>query len=74
LPRCILPLARDTIIHIRARLRKKGVWEGRTDLRLAGFIHTRMRKDAASIAISAIIVTILNFRISIRPSPKYRVK
>jgi len=52
-PRCILPLASETIIHIKASARKNGVCDGRYNLRLAGLVHTIARNDIVRITISA---------------------
>jgi len=65
LPRCILPFISDTMIQITARLIKNILCEGRYDFRLAGFVHTIVRKDIARIMISAKRVIVLNLRFSI---------
>jgi hypothetical protein len=64
LPRCILPLISETIIHIRASPRKNGKCDGRYDLRLAGFVHTSARNDIVRMTISARSVIVLNLRFS----------
>jgi hypothetical protein len=66
-PLCILPLSRDTTIQINAKLPKKGLCDGRYDLRLAGFVHIMKRNDIVKITISAISVIVRNLRLSIRP-------
>ena len=63
---CIFPLTRDTTIHIKASNIKNGVWEGRYDFRLAGFVHIMTRKDTVRNIISANNVIALNLRFSIR--------
>jgi hypothetical protein len=63
--RLIFPLINETIIHIMARPRKKGVWEGRYDLMLAGFVQTMARKDIVRMITSARRVMVLNLRFSI---------
>jgi hypothetical protein len=65
LVRLIFPLMNETIIHITARPIKKGVWEGRYNLRLAGFVHTIARKDTERMITSARKVIVLNLRFSI---------
>lgn len=69
LPRCILPLTSETMIHITARPMKNGVCDGRYHLRLAGLVHIIARKDIVSITISAIRVIVLNLRFSIYSNP-----
>jgi hypothetical protein len=65
LVRLIFPFMKETMIHISARPRKKGVWEGKYDLRLAGFVHTMARKDTVRMITSARRVMVLNLRFSI---------
>jgi hypothetical protein len=66
LPLCILPLIRDTISHINARLKKNGRCDGTYPLRLAGLVATTARNDIVSITISNKRVMILNLRRSIK--------
>jgi hypothetical protein len=53
------------MIQISTRPAKKGAWDGRYDLRLAGLLHTISRKDMVRITISAISVKTLNLLRSI---------
>jgi hypothetical protein len=67
LPLCIFPFRRETIIHINARLMKKGRCDGTYPLRLDGLVATTARNDIVRITISNKRVMILNLRRSIFP-------